>query len=430
MGPKNLASEEAVVVDGVLAPKGPAFKALIVYQQTQITPDASSALLRFAKHGLPIYIVGTIPNTTVGATGQQQVSMNINNLLGYKNVRVLDSKDFSATKLAADGVRARAQMDGTTNASDLYTFWTTDVKSRSEYVYLYNQGAQGVFNVTFNVGAGLVPYALNSWTGSQVAMAVYEKTSSAIRIPVELKSNQTTIIAFKPASTAQRKVNVISHSSNVKAAYFMEDGSLEVLTSDSSSASLSLSNGKNISLPKGNTRSADTTNLGPWNLTVQAYGPIIDHATVDANITTINVGMLDQLIPWTKIPGIEHTSGIGTYRTHFDISTDKTTSITVDFGPVLHTAKAWLNGKQGPAIDPTNPVVDISNLVKNGSNFIEIQVTTSLFNAVKANIDSVLSIGAGPTNASFYTGQDWQEFGLVGPVKLKTLRRIPVELSS
>ncbi|EMD67440.1 hypothetical protein COCSADRAFT_157824 [Bipolaris sorokiniana ND90Pr] len=429
LGPKNLVSEHAVVVDGVLAPEGPAYKALLIYNQTKITLDASAALLEFAQNGLPIYIVGTVPNTTIGSTGQEQVSANINELLQYKDVRVFDAKDFSTSKLAADGVHARAQVDGTTTASDLFTFWTADVGSRSEYVYLYNQGVIGVFNITFNVGKDLVPYILDPWTGSEISSAVFERSSSSVRMAIQLQSHQTTIVAFKAAASARREKNVVNHSSNVKNVYFTEDNHLEALISDSLPASLCLSNGKNINLPEVNTQTLVVTTLGPWNLTVQAYGPMLDHTTVDSNITTINVGMLPQLAPWTKIPGIEHVSGIGTYSTNFTISTDNSTSIMVDFGPVLHTIKAWLNGKQVPAIDPTNSIVEISKLVKSGNNVMKVEVTTSLFNAVKENIDNVLSIGVGPTNKTVYTSQDWHEFGLVGPVQLRPYWKVRVELS-
>ncbi|KAH8707659.1 hypothetical protein GQ44DRAFT_691187 [Phaeosphaeriaceae sp. PMI808] len=426
---KNLISEQAVVVDGILAPEGPAFRALVIYQQTQITPDASAALLEFARNGLPIYIVGTIPNTTVGITGQQQVSENINELLGYDVVHVVDPESFSASILAADGVPARARIDLASNALGLYTFWTTDVKSHSDHVFLYNQGADGVFNITFSVSEDLAPYALNSWTGSQLPLAAFERDSASVNMAINLRSNQTTIIVFMADSEARQKEHVVDHSSNVKTVYFTDQESLEALVSDNSTAWVTLSNGTNIVLPEGNTPCAAITNLGSWNLTVEAHEPALDYASLEANITTVNIGMLDHLAPWTEIPQIEHTSGVGTYRTHFEISTDNSTAILVDFGPILHTVKAWLNGKRVPAIDLTNSVVDVSGLIVNGSNFMEVQVTTSLFNAVKANFDHVLSVGHGPNTPSYYTNEDWQEFGLIGPVELKAFRKVSVTLS-
>lgn len=100
------------------------------------------------------------------------------------------------------------------------------------------------------------------------------------------------------------------------------------------------------------------------------------------------------------------------------------TAVLVDFGPVLHTMKAWMNGKRVPAIDPTNPVVDVSDLVVSGNNITKIEITTSLFNAVKANLNLVRSIGAGPSDPSLFTNADWEQYGLIGPVELRALRRV------
>lgn len=212
----------------------------------------------------------------------------------------------------------------------------------------------------------------------------------------------------------------------MKTVYYTEQGGLKVLISDNASALVTLSNGSKIVLSDGNTSCPAITTLDAWNLTIEAHGPALDHASLEANTTTIDVGMLDHLAPWTQIPGIEHAGGIGTYRTRFEISIDNSTAILVDFGLVLHTMRAWLNGRQVPAIDPTNAVVDISDLAVSSSNVMEVKVTMTLFNAVKANVESILSVGHGPQTPSYYTEEGWQEFGMIGPVEIKEFRRISI----
>lgn len=426
LNPSNLVTKEAVVVDGVLAPNGPAFRALVIYQQTQITPKASEALLEFAKNGLPIYIVGSVPNMTVGATGQQKVSENMDELLKSEVVRVFDTQSFSASTLVADGIPARTRIESASNATGLYTFWTFDVESQSEYVYLYNRGTDDIFNITFAVGADLVPYVLDAWTGSQLPLAVFRRSSTAINTKINVRSNQTTIIAFIPTLSNRQKLHVVDHSTNIRNVYSTENDDLQALVSGNASAWVTLNSGTTIALPEGSMPCSEITDLGSWNLTVEAHGPFLDHPSLEANITTIDVGMLDHLAPWTKIPRIEHASGTGTYRTQFEMLADGSTTILADFGPVLNTMKAWLNGKQVPAIDPTNPIVDISDLLVHGSNVLEVQITTTLFNVVKANIDRIFSIGSGPSTPSYFTGEDWQEFGLIGPVRLRAFRRVSI----
>ncbi|KAI0602064.1 hypothetical protein F4775DRAFT_298683 [Biscogniauxia sp. FL1348] len=423
LGPENLVSDQAVVVDGVLAPDGPGYKAMVIYNQTQITPKASAALVDFARNGLPVYIVGTIPNITVGTTGQHDVSKNMEELLKYDTVHMIGIDEFSASTLAADGVVPRTNTQGSLDASGLYTFWRSDAETQSDYIYLYNSGADATFNVSFSVSPDSNPYFLNAWNGDQKLLTVYEPTSTGITTSIRLRSNQTTIIAFSSAQE-QTEAFATSHSSNVEVVRRTE--CLEAWVTDSSDAWVVLGNGTRIVLPSVSSSDQSITALGPWDLTIDSHAPSTNNDTVEGNITTIHIGRLDDLTPWTNISGIEHASGVGTYSTTFGLAAGKQTAATIDFGPVLHTLRAWINERQLPPVDPTNPVVDISDFIVNGNNSLKVQVTTSLFNAVKANVDRVSSYASGPDIPTYYTEEDWQEFGLVGPVELRTLRKLCV----
>ncbi|KAI1843421.1 hypothetical protein JX265_013303 [Neoarthrinium moseri] len=428
LGPANLVSDRAVVTDGVLATDGPGYKALVIYNQTQITPGASAALVEFAEGGLPIYIVGSVPNTTVGAMGQQEVSANVAKLLEHEAVRLLSPEEFSPSTLAADGVLARANLSASSNASGLYTFWTSDTEHKSEYVYLYNTGADAIFNVTFTVPCDTKPVVLNAWNGEQIPIALYEATSHGITTEVRLKANQTTIVAFQPMQgTTPAALHAVARSPNVEAIRLTDSGCLEAWVSNFSEAWVTLSNGIRATLLGPNITDEGVKALGPWDLVVEAYGPSANNDTLEGVVTTINVGTLEDLRPWTKIAGIQNASGIGTYSSRFRLSKDSKEAVIISFGPVLNTLRAWVNGKQVPPIDPANPVVDISKFVVDGDNSIEVAVTTTLFNAVKANVDRIFSIGYGPQSPTYYTGEDWQDFGLIGPVELRILRKIPIE---
>ncbi|KAI1344239.1 hypothetical protein F5Y15DRAFT_365918 [Xylariaceae sp. FL0016] len=423
LGPENLVSDQAVVSNGILAPEGPAFKALVIYNQTQITPAASAALIKFAGNGLPIYIVGSVPNTTVGITGQDEVTANMAELLTYDVVHTSNTDDFSASTLAVDGIPQRVSVQGDVSASNLYTFWTSNVESDSDYVYLFNSGADGVFNLSFSVTTDSIPYVLNAWTGDQAPLAVYENGTGSITAQIELKSNETTIISFSTPQTASN-IHAISHSANVEAV--RQTNCLEALLNDSSSAWVTLANGTRVTLPASNSSYQVANTLGSWSLIVDAYGPSPENNTLEGNVTTIDVGVLDELAPWTNISGIKQASGVGHYTTTFELSDIGQAAVMVDFGPVLHTLRAWVNGQRVAPVDPTNPVSDISDLVVSGNNTLKVEVTTSLFNAVKANVDRVSSIGFGIQTPTYYTDADWQEFGLVGPVEVRSLRKLCV----
>ncbi|CAG7560634.1 unnamed protein product [Fusarium equiseti] len=74
LSPSNLNMETVRVSNGILAPSGPGYRALIFDHQKFITPEASDVLLKLAKEGLPIVFIGSVPNSTVGSSGQSVVS--------------------------------------------------------------------------------------------------------------------------------------------------------------------------------------------------------------------------------------------------------------------------------------------------------------------------------------------------------------------
>ncbi|KAI8624411.1 hypothetical protein F5Y19DRAFT_491053 [Xylariaceae sp. FL1651] len=429
LGPENLVSEETMVKDGILAPDGPAYKALVFVNQTHITPNASAALVRFANAGLPIYIVGTIPNITFGMGGQSEVSSNIAKLLGLETVRFMTADEFSPQVLLGDGVIPRASVHSSNDATSLYTFWTTDTKTGQDYVTINNAGPVGSFDMTFAVGES-VPYMLNAWTGAQTQVAVYERVDGGIKMPVKLNQSQTAILAFTTSRdrTSVSTTHLVSHSPNVHEIFATPNNTFVARVSDNKAAWVQLSDGSRVFLPSSNgSQTQPVTTLGPWNLSIEAHGPS-DDRTLEGNTTAINVGIIDHLLPWTQIPGIEHVSGMGTYTTTFEASGLRGSAVVVNFGPVLNTLKAWVNGKKVQYFDPADPVADVSGLLVEGTNELRVEVSSTLFNTVKANVDRVFSIGYGPYDKSLYTDAEWEEFGLVGPVTLQVYREVVLDI--
>ncbi|KAK2762365.1 secreted protein [Colletotrichum kahawae] len=426
LGPSNLVSDDAVVSDGVLAPEGPGYAALVIYNQSQITPNASSALVRFARGGLPIYIVGTLPNVTIGMNGQEEVSSSMDELLTYNSVRHLGTEAFSPSVLIADDVLPRVNTHGNSNASNLYTFWTSDSSSQSAYVYLYNTGEDATFDISLSARPNTAPFVLDAWAGKRTALVVYQTTSAGITTRVRLKAHQTLILEL--SGSTENNLFVVEHSPNVESVHSSPSENLDVGVHGSEEAWVKLSNGTRITLPAAVVPAQAVVTLTPWHLVVKSYGPSANNDTLEGEITTIDVGQLDTLRPWTNISGIEHLSGVGTYSTNFEWVVDNQAAATIDFGTVLNTLRAWVNGKELPPVDPTEPVADISSFIITGNNTLKVEVTTTLFNSIKANVDRVFSIGFGPQTPTYYTETAWENFGLIGPVELRSLRTSTIPL--
>ncbi|KAL6889939.1 hypothetical protein GGI43DRAFT_387721 [Trichoderma evansii] len=136
LGPENLISAQANVSDGLLAPDGPSYKTLVLYNQVYITPAASARLLEFASKGLPIFVVGSIPNKTVGASGQSVVSENMANLMTqYSNVQVLPTTEFSPSTVLPESFQERI-LSRRMQKSTLH-FWRSDKTSDLELLSNY-----------------------------------------------------------------------------------------------------------------------------------------------------------------------------------------------------------------------------------------------------------------------------------------------------
>ncbi|KAK5655045.1 hypothetical protein OQA88_5944 [Cercophora sp. LCS_1] len=437
LGPDNLASPEVEVKDGILAPDGPAYKALVIYGQTRISPSASAALLRFATAGLPIFIVGTVPNNTIGSVGQEAVAENMSRLTGggFGHVKVLSTDRFNALVLRDADIFPKLSaesIDGAPNASQLYSVWRADQKTGLHLVYLLNRGAASTFSLSFTVDSDLIPYRLDPWTGEQSPVPRYLPTGDGVSMRLTLAKGQATIIGFKKTSEDRPPTYVVSHSSNLARIFYDNSGSLFAYVDDTSEASALLSTNAEAIVPEVSTSLPAPISLGPWNLSVESYSApnTLPTSSVSPNRTVITVpAPLATLTPWTKIRGLERSSGVGIYRATVTLPAAPqglelgyTIHLT---GQVYNTVRIRVNGHVVPAIDPAAPGEgrDVSSFLKQGQNEVVVEVTSTLFNAVKARMNDVKSIGKGIHVPKYYSEVNWADFGLVGEVVVKSWRK-------
>ena len=447
LGPENLSSANISVRDGVLAPDGPAYKAIVLIGQTRITPLASAALLQFARQGLPIFIAGSIPNITIGAVGQDSVAENMAQLTkgGLQNVIVLSGNAFGLDTLQRAGILPRVSseaLEGAQNASQLFTTWRSEPDRGVEAAYLLNRGQTAKFGVSFTVPTNTVPYELDAWTGEQVPILTYLRTNDGINIQVALEKGQSTIIAFiapeQMRNSTAAPLYVVGRSPNLSHVRITEKGNIEAYVEDLEEASALLSNNNEASIPAlvlgGGPATISPVNLGPWALAVEAYAApaVLSTNSVSVNRTKITVPTLSKLVPWTQIRGLERVSGVGTYRSIFTmpspLGNQTQMGYTLHFtGRVLNSLRVRVNGILVPAIDPSAPSQgrDITTLVKEtGENEIVVETSSTLFNAVKARMNDLRTVGAGVRVPRYYTQPQWAEFGLVGEVVIKRWRKV------
>lgn len=90
----------------------------------------------------------------------------------------------------------------------------------------------------------------------------------------------------------------------------------------------------------------------------------------------------------------------------------------LSLGPVANSMRAWVNGVSVGPLDVAGAVADVSGLVRGGVNEVVVEVTSTLFNRIKADGNATWSVGvtANEENDAYYEVNAAKVYGLLGPV--------------
>ncbi|KAL0566998.1 hypothetical protein V5O48_014995 [Marasmius crinis-equi] len=398
ISPENFKLPGVSVTGGRLAAGGPAYKAIVLNRVRNITVDAAQNLIDYANDGLPIVIAGGLPDGIPGfdADGTQVAKVQglVQQLAVLPTVKQVDGEDDVPGALLSFNVTPAAKIEP--SSSTLYTI-RRDVESAggmTSHFYLWNQGNITV-DFALTLAATGTPFVLDPWSGEVNPVGVWNVTEDGHTVipGVSLAAKQsalftvTTEDGFEGVSASP--IHISSADSDVSG--FITSSGMETQT-----VSLSL-------------EGEPVRELTSWQLNITAWTPPADLTQVDSVL----------------VPHPPNTSGVGAYVTTFEWAHEVNSSVglQLDLGSVVHTLKAWLNGVELHTADPTRPVVDISNIVKEGTNTIRVDVASTLLNAILGT-PGVQSLGR------FMTGTPLQppaHYGLVSPVRLIPYARTMVE---
>jgi hypothetical protein len=134
---------------------------------------------------------------------------------------------------------------------------------------------------------------------------------------------------------------------------------------------------------------------------------------------------LEQLKSWTDIPAARFFSGRGIYEAEFAVPSGfERRAVWLDLGRVHETANVRINDRPAGVAWMRPYRVDITGLIRAGTNRVRVDVTNLLINKV---------LGMGPIDYSavyakygrrFPPGDEWKDVrepfvsGLLGPVQL------------
>ncbi|PSK85017.1 alpha-L-rhamnosidase-like protein [Murinocardiopsis flavida] len=420
IGPALLDLPGARVAGGRLDPEGPAYKALVLDFAGQragvrgMPAAAARAVLDHARAGLPVIVVGELPDSTgfFGDAGDDaDVRAALAALLATPGVRRVAAEDAVPDALAAAGVRPDFSPAAPSNVVGVHR-----ADDRADFHFLYNQN--GVNNMTgapepepapFDQTVALAgsgrPYRLDAWTGAIEPVAAYRSDGTGggrITTRVRLAPGETALIAIVRDTVPDRVHAVESTADDLAVG---SDGGVLVRAAAPGTHTVAFSNGRTAVAVVG--ALPDVATLSPWHLAVEDWLPGPDAAQTRVERHELR---LDALAPWPDIPELRDVSGIGRYTAHVELGADWARNgnrARLDLGAVSDSVRVRINGELLPPVDPHRPVAEATAYLRTGHNTVEIEIATTLRNRLRT-LD---------THPAFAAAER-QPYGLVGPVLL------------
>jgi len=389
LAPELLEHPNAVVSNKRLAPNGPAYKAMVFQQTEALDAAIAERVLSYAKAGLPIVMVGELPDRAPGLAEQDKrdarVKAAMTALVALKNVSRVANIEEAPKALKAAGIIPSLGFSKKSRVLGLKR-----VEGKTDYFYFLND-TDAPNQVTLSLAGTGKPFRLNLWTGAIEPIAVYTAKNGRIDIPTKFTGNDAVIIAISedPAfCSAVPAVNAESAEGELRVA----DGVLTVRATKAGKYTAKLSNGKTATAEVGAV--AAERELSSWSLAVEDWQ---EGATATEIKKTNHNLKLSKLASWTEIEELKTVSGVGRYTTtvKMDANWSKDQGAILDFGKVRGTLRLYVNGKQTPPVNQFTMQTDIGPYLQAGDNQIEVVVATTLNNRLFAIGDKKRMDGRG-----------------------------------
>ena len=394
--PVSLASKAAGAVKGRLFGDGPAYRALVIDNQTTMPEDAAVAIVKAAKGGVAVVVVGDAPSQTPGlkdaAKRDASVAKDMAKLLRMKNVVQVASADDVAKALISLGTKPSASFG---NPSPLLTVRRA-VKGGADIWWVFNPTGSDV-TATGRFDTTGVPYQLDLWNGTTQAVGNWAVEHGHVKMPITLPAHATTAFTFKHQSAPLHMIATDAQ----EALYVGHD--LVVRDTQGGRKSVTLSRGKAVTVDLGTV---------PAPIAVDAWHLDVDETSPDGHIAhSID---LTGLKDWRDIPELQSAVGSSTYTATVNVPAELLTAnrdVLLDLGTVAGAMQLSVNGTLVTNQTTPGGRWSVKGLLHAGGNTISVRLDTSLLNRM-AQIQ--------PFSFMLFMGQPLlpNASGLIGPVRL------------
>ncbi len=346
LSPRVLDQEEAYVENGILAPETSSYKAMIFYNQENLSLETLEILQGYADDGFPLIFIGKLPDkaTTYADydTKCEKLQVGLSELLEKNCVYQIASEDELVDLLKEIGIYPSANYR---EESDLVTLHRQ--AEEIDFYWMYNRGEE-IENLTIDFDGEGTPYELDLWTGEIKAITDYEVNNGKVSIPAIIEAGDAKAVMITPSNLDGIEADQIKEAA-----------------AEPGEGSISLKN------------CAWTLEIESW--TKDESDPK-ELSTVKTNLSPL---VLNELTGWSDINGLEIVSGNAVYTTSFqydsEVSGDEVIHLSLAEGTVAVTDLS-LNGNS-ISVNQKTGKAEIGNYLKTGENQISISIATGLSNA-------------------------------------------------
>jgi hypothetical protein len=390
----------------VLYPQGPSYRALVVDERA-LPAATARAIERDAHAGLPLVLVGELPNHGTGAADSagedREVRAAVQGMLRAPRVARVATQADVLGALQDLGVEPSAAWSRPVPVYSQHRHTPT-----ADYFYVFNAGRQTeAFTATLRTsGSGR---QLNLWTGAVEALPVYRGAGDdRIRVPLKLAPGETQVIAFDRTATRRHAVAVsggeVADGPDGLEVRDTRGGSREVTLDDGTIARVELPDLPAVLTPSH------------WHLHVAESNPGGD-AAKDVD--------LDALADWRDISALSGSSGTGTYTTTIDVPADRVgpdRGSYLQLGRVEGAVQVYVNSERVTPAVIAPPRIDLGGRLRPGKNELRIVLATTLKNRLTALARQGQFSLPGALPAT-------QPYGILGPVSIVPYGRAPIALA-
>ncbi|OJJ40082.1 hypothetical protein ASPWEDRAFT_191821 [Aspergillus wentii DTO 134E9] len=413
LSPDNFDLAQMTVTDGMLAAGSPAYRAMVVTSEQNVTLAAVDKLKKYAQDGLPVILSGGDPGYYASGNGSSEAAVKaaIAELKQTANVHSTGKGEI-ASKLNALGINPRVRV--ATNGT-WYPVLRTD--SSTDYVFLFADGKASSGYIEVEITKS--PYILNAWTGVQQPVLEYRRLNSSIIVPLRLGANQTVILAFDDSRDTPSLHATHLPSSAVGYEYSSHGLTLQVAASGH--GNLTLSSGKSMTISK---KASPSFALHNWSLVAEhweAPSNLSDASIIASKRNTTHA--LPGLVSWLDIPALANASGIGYYTTSFNWTASDGDGAYIHLPPISQGLRLHVNSHLLPPLDYNQPKADLRPYLVTGVNQITAVVPTMMWNYIRSIYDE-LEVSGSPPLLTPLPGR--VDNGLIGEVRIIPYSNITV----